>query len=89
MAGVGFGSAKISIDLEESFAGEVGADIGWRKRNAEKADAGRAKEACISTYGPILHTAVEFVFGQRSKRSEDLKEKGGGAVEADEARGGG
>ena len=40
MAGVGFGSAKISIDLEESFAGEVGADIGWRKRDAEEADAG-------------------------------------------------
>jgi hypothetical protein len=40
LAGVGFGSAKISIDLEESFAGEVGADIGWRKRDAEKADAG-------------------------------------------------
>jgi hypothetical protein len=35
-----------------------------------------------------LHTAVEFVFGQRGERSEDLKEKGGGAVEADEARGG-
>ena len=89
MAGVGFGSAKISIDLEESFAGEVGADIGWRKRDAEKADAGGAKEACISTYGPILHPAVEFVFGQRGERSEDLKEKGGGAVESDEARCGG
>jgi hypothetical protein len=36
-----------------------------------------------------LHTAVEFVFGQRGERSEDLEEKGGGAVEADEARGGG
>jgi hypothetical protein len=34
-----------------------------------------------------LHTAVEFVFGQRGKRGEDLKEKGGGAVEANEARG--
>ena len=89
MAGVGFGSAKISIDLEESFAGEVGADIGWRKRDAEKADAGGAKEAGITAYGPILHTAVQFVFGQRSERSEDLKEKGGGAVEANEARGGG
>ena len=89
MAGVGFGSAKISIDLEESFAGEVGAYIGWRKRDAEQADAGGAKEASISTYGPILHTTVEFVFGQRGKRSEDLKEKGCGAVEADEARGGG
>ena len=89
MAGIGFGSTKISIDLEESFAGEVGADIGWRKRDAEKADAGGAKEACISTYGPILHTAVEFVFGQRGERSEDLKEKGGGAVESDEARCGG
>jgi len=33
-----------------------------------------------------LHTAVKFVLGQRGKRSEDLKEKGGGAVEADEAR---
>ena len=43
MAGVGFGSTKISIDLEESFAGEVGADIGWRKRDAEKADAGGAE----------------------------------------------
>ena len=89
MAGVGFGSAKISIDLEESFAGEVGAYIGWRKRDAEKADAGGAKEAGISAYGPVLHKAVEFVFGQRSKRSEDLKEEGGGAVEADEARRGG
>ena len=89
MAGVGFGSAKISIDLEESFAGEVGADIGWRKRDAEQADAGGAKEAGISAYGPILHTSVEFVFGQRGKRSEDLKEKGGRAVESDETRGGG
>ena len=89
MAGVGFGSTKISIDLEESFAGEVGADIGWRKRDAEKADAGGAKEAGISAYGPILHTAVEFVFGQRGERGEDLKEKGGGAVESDEARCGG
>jgi len=89
LAGVGFGSAKISIDLEESFAGEVGADIGWRKRNTEKADAGGAKEAGISAYGPVLHTAVEFVFGERGEGSEDLKEKGGGAVESDEARGGG
>ncbi len=89
MAGVGFGSAKISIDLEESFAGEVRADIGWRKRDAEKADAGGAKEAGISAYGPVLHTAVEFVFGERGEGSEDLKEKGGGAVESDEARGGG
>ena len=89
MAGVGFGSAKISIDLEESFAGEVGADIGWRKRDAEKADAGGAKEAGISAYGPILHTPVEFVFGQRGEGSEDLKEKGGRAVEPDETRGGG
>ena len=40
MAGVGFGSAKISIDLEEPFSGEVGADIGWRKRDAEQADTG-------------------------------------------------
>ncbi len=87
MAGVGFGSAKISIDLEESFAGQMGADIGWRKRDAEQADAGGAKEAGISAYGPILHTAVEFVFGQRGKRGEDLKEKGGRAVEANEARG--
>ena len=87
MAGVGFGSAKISIDLEESFAGEVGAHIGWRKRDAEQADAGGAKEAGIPAYGPILHTAVEFVFGQRGKRGEDLKEKGGRAVEANEARG--
>ena len=89
MAGVGFGSAKISIDLEESFAGEVGAHIGWRKRNAKQAGAGGAKEAGISAYGPILHTSVEFVFGQRGKRSEDLKEKGGRAVESDETRGGG
>ncbi len=88
MAGVGFGSAKISIDLEESFAGEVGADIGWGKRDAEQADASGAKEAGIPAYGPILHTAVEFVFGQRGERSKDLKEKGGGAVEADKARGG-
>ena len=87
MAGIGFGSAKIAIDLEESFTGKVGADIGWRKRDAEKADAGGAKEAGISAYGPILHTAVEFVFGQRGERGEDLKEKGGGAVEANEARG--
>ena len=87
MAGIGFGSTKISIDLKESFAGEMGADIGWRKRDAEKADAGGAKEAGISAYGPILHTAVEFVFGQRGERGEDLKEKGGGAVEANEARG--
>jgi len=36
-----------------------------------------------------LHTAVEFVFGQRGERSEDLKEEGGGAVESDEPRGGG
>jgi hypothetical protein len=36
-----------------------------------------------------LHTAVEFVFSQRGERSEDLKEKGGRAVESDEARGGG
>ena len=36
-----------------------------------------------------MHTAVEFLFGQRGERSEDLKEEGGGAVEADEARGGG
>jgi hypothetical protein len=86
LAGVGFGSAKISIDLEESFAGQMGADIGWRKRNAEQADAGGAKEAGIPAYGPILHTAVEFVFGQRGKRGEDLKEKGGGAVESDETR---
>ena len=89
MAGVGFGSAKISIDLEESFAGEVGADIGWGKRDAEQADASGAKEAGISAYGPISHTAVEFVFGQKGERSEDLKEKGGGAVESDETRGGG
>jgi hypothetical protein len=87
LAGVGFGSAKISIDLEESFAGQMGADIGWRKRDAEQADAGGAKEAGIPAYRPILHTAVEFVFGQRGKRGEDLKEKGGGAVEANEARG--
>ncbi len=87
MAGVGFGSAKISIDLEEPFSGEVGADIGWRKRDAEQADAGGAKEAGIPAYGPILHTAVEFVFGQRGKRGEDLKEKSGRAVEANEARG--
>jgi hypothetical protein len=87
LAGVGFGSAKISIDLEESFAGQMGADIGWRKRDAEQADAGGAKEAGISAYGPILHTAVEFVFGERGKRGEDLKEKGGRAVEANEARG--
>jgi hypothetical protein len=87
LAGVGFGSAKISIDLEEPFAGEVGADIGWRKRDAEQADAGGAKEAGIPAYGPILHTAVEFVFGQRGKRGEDLKEKGGRAVESDETRG--
>ena len=89
MAGVGFGSAKISIDLEKTFTGEVGADIGWRKRDAEQADAGGAKEAGIPAYGPILHTAVEFVFSQRGERSEDLKEKGGRAVESDEARGGG
>ena len=63
MAGVGFGSAEVSIDLKESFAGEVGADIGWGKRDAEQADTGGAKEACISTYGPILHSAVQFVFG--------------------------
>jgi hypothetical protein len=89
LASVGFGSAKISINLEESFAGEVGANIGRGKRDAEQADTGGAKEAGISTYGPILHTAVEFVFWQRGERSEDLKEKGDGAVEADEARGGG
>jgi len=87
LAGVGFGSTKISIDLEESFAGEVGADIGWRKRDAEKADAGGAKEPGISAYGPVLHAAVEFVFGERGEGSEDLKEKGGGAVESNEARG--
>jgi len=58
LAGVGFGSAKISIDLEESFAGEMGADVWWRERDAEQADAGGAKEAGISTYGPILHSAV-------------------------------
>ena len=86
MAGVGFSSTKISIDLEKSFAGEVGADIGWRKRDAEKADAGGAKEAGISAYGPVLHTAVEFVFGERGEGSEDLKEKSGGAVESNEAR---
>jgi hypothetical protein len=40
LAGVGLGSAKISIDLEKTFTGEVGADIGWRKRNAKQADAG-------------------------------------------------
>ena len=89
MAGVGFGSTKISIDLEEPFSGEVGADIGWRKRNAKQADAGGPKEARVAANGPILHTAVEFVFGQRGERSEDLKEKGGGAVESDEARCGG
>ena len=87
MAGIGFGSAKIAIDLEESFPGQVGADIGWRKRNAKQADAGGAKEARVAANGPILHTAVEFVFGQRGERGEDLKEKGGGAVEANEARG--
>ena len=86
MAGIGFGSAKIAIDLEESVTGKVGADIGWRKRDAEKADTGGAKEARVAANGPILHTAVEFVFGQRGERSEDLKEKGGGAVESDEAR---
>ena len=86
MAGVGFGPTKISIDLEKSFAGEVGANVGWRKRDAEQADTGGAKEACISAYGPILHTAVEFVFGQRGERSEDLEEESGGAVESDEAR---
>ena len=36
-----------------------------------------------------MHTAVKFVFGQRSERSKDLEEESGGAVESDEARWGG
>ena len=63
MAGVGFGPTKISIDLEEPFSGEVRAYVGWGKRDAKQADTGGAKEACISTYGPISHFAVEFVLG--------------------------
>jgi hypothetical protein len=35
LTGIGFGPAKILIDLQETFAGKVGSDLGWGKWNSK------------------------------------------------------
>jgi len=38
LTGIGFGTAKILIDLQEAFAGEVGSDLDWGKWKSKQAD---------------------------------------------------
>ena len=40
LTGIGFGPAKILIDLQETFAGKVGSDLEWGKWKSKQADRG-------------------------------------------------
>jgi len=40
LAGIGFGTAEVFVDLQETFAGKVGSDLGWGKRKSKQADGG-------------------------------------------------
>jgi hypothetical protein len=40
LAGIGFGTAKILVDLQETFAGKVGSDLEWGERKSKQAYGG-------------------------------------------------
>ena len=40
LAGIGFGAAKVLVDLQETFAGKVGSDLEWGKCKTKEADGG-------------------------------------------------
>ena len=40
LTGIGFGAAKVFVNLQETFAGKVGSDLEWGKRKTKQANGG-------------------------------------------------